>query len=267
MAEPVCATHWVHGDDVALRARADGVGGLPLLMIHEMGGCLECWDRLAPLLVRGRMVVRYDQRGHGLSEKVRAMTLDELLADALAVAEAFGIERFVPVGCAVGGAVALALASSHPAKCAAAVALAPATVIPEARKGEVLARAEALVATGIRPGVDDALARSYPTGLRADELLFRQVRAMRLGADPNGHAAMMRMLAGLDMRMDLARIRCPTLILAGRHDGDRPPEHLAEIASLIPGTTFKTVVSGHLMALHAPEAVASEIRGFLANLQ
>jgi 3-oxoadipate enol-lactonase len=265
MAEPVFAARWINGGGVSLRARADGAGGLPLLMIHEMGGCLESWDRLAPLLVSVGMVVRYDQRGHGLSEKVRAMTLDELVTDALAVAEAFEIERFVPVGCAVGGAVALTVASRHAASCPAVVALAPATVIPEARKGAALARAEALDATGIRPGVDDALTRSYSPALRADEPLFRHVRGMRLGADPEGHAAMMRMLAGLDMRADLASIRSPALILAGRHDGDRPPEHLAEIAALIPEATFKTVDSGHFMALHSPGAVASEIRGFLAE--
>ena len=267
MAEPTFATRWINGEGVVLRARADGGGGLPLLMIHEMGGCLESWDRLAPLLMNGRMVVRYDQRGHGVSEKVHAMTLDELVADALAVADAFGLERFVPVGCAVGGAVALAVASRHAMWCPAVVALAPATVIPVARKVAAMARADALAATGVRPGLDDALGRSYPPALRADDLLFRHVRGMRLGADPNGHAAMIRMLAGLDMRADLAGIRNPVLILAGRHDGDRPPEHLAEIAALIPGTTFRTVESGHFMALDAPEAVAREIRGFLAELR
>jgi 3-oxoadipate enol-lactonase len=261
------ATRWIHGEGVALRARADGAGGLPLLMIHEMGGCLESWDRLAPLLVGGGMVVRYDQRGHGVSEKVRAMTFDELVADTLAVAEAFALERFVPVGCAVGGAVALAVASRHAASCPAVVALGPSTVIPEARKAAVLARAEALAAMGIRPGVDDALTRSNSPALRADEPLFLHVRSMRLGADPEGNAAMMRMLAGLDMRADLARIRSPALILAGRHDGDRPPEHLAEIAALIPTATFKTVDFGHLMALHSPDAVAAEIRGFLSGLR
>ena len=267
MAESIFANRWLQSGDVALRARADGAGGLPLLMIHEMGGCLESWDRLAPLLVSRGMVVRYDQRGHGVSEKVRGMTLDELVADALAVADAFGLERFVPVGCAVGGAVALAVASRHVASCPAVVALAPATVIPEARKPAALARADALVVAGVRPGVDSALCSSYPPALRTDDLLFRHVRGMRLGADPNGHAAMFRMLAGLDLRPDLTGIRSPALILAGRHDGDRPPEHLAEIAALIPGATFRTVDSGHLMALHAPDAVASEIRGFLADLR
>jgi 3-oxoadipate enol-lactonase len=261
------ATRWIDGEGVALRARADGAGGLPLLMIHEMGGCLETWDRLTPLLTGERMVVRYDQRGHGVSEKVRAMTLDELVADALAAAHAFGLERFVPVGCAVGGAVALAVASRHAESCPAVVALAPATSIPEARRRAALARADALIATGVRPNVDAALARSHPDRLREDGALFLQMRRMRLGADPDGQAAMLRMLAQLDLTADLAGIRLPALILAGRHDGDRPPEHLVEIAAGIHGATFRIIDSGHFMALHAPEAVASEIHRFLTELQ
>jgi pimeloyl-ACP methyl ester carboxylesterase len=260
-------TRWIDGEGVALRARADGAGGLPLLMIHEMGGCLESWDRLAPLLTSERMVVRYDQRGHGVSEKVRAMTLDELVADALAVAHAFGLGRFVPVGCAVGGAVALAVASRHAESCPAVVALAPSTSIPEARRLAALAHADVLIAMGVRQNVDAALDRSYPHRLREDRALFLQMRGMRLGADPDGQAAMLRMLAQLDMSADLAGIRHPALILAGRHDGDRPPEHLVEIVASIHGATFRIVESGHFMALHAPEAVAREICGFLAELR
>jgi 3-oxoadipate enol-lactonase len=261
------STRWIDGAGVALRARADGAGGLPLLMIHEMGGCLESWDRLTPLLTAEHKVVRYDQRGHGVSEKVRAITLNELVADALATADAFGLERFVPVGCAVGGAVALAVASRNAESCPAVIALAPATSIPEARSAAALARADALIATGARPNVDAALDRSYPHTLREDEALFLQVRAMRLGADPVGQASMLRMLAQLDMSADLAGVRQPALILAGRHDGDRPPEHLAGIAARIRGATFKVIESGHFMALHAPEAVAGEIDRFLTEIR
>ena len=39
-----------------------------------------------------------------------------------------------------------------------------------------------------------------------------------------------RVLAGLDRRAALARIRCPVLILAGEHDGTRPPARVAEVA-------------------------------------
>lgn len=264
MAEVGDGTRWVDLGAIALRCRADGAGGPPLLLIHEMGGCLESWDRLVPALAPERLCLRYDQRGHGLSEKVRAMAFDALVADAVAVADAYAAERFVPVGCAVGGAVALAVAARHPARCPAVVATSPATVIPEARQAAARSRAEELAANGIRPGLEEALGRSYPPALRSDRATFDSVRAMRLGADPVGLAAMLLMLAGLDLGADLAAIRCPALVLAGLHDGDRPPGHVAGIAAAIPGATVRTVESGHFMALQAPGILAGEIRAFLA---
>jgi 3-oxoadipate enol-lactonase len=173
----------------------------------------------------------------------------------------------MPVVCAVGGAVALAVASRHPERCPAVVALAPATVIPEARQAAVRERTETLSAEGIRPGLQASLDRSYPPVLRDDAGHFDKVRAMRLGADPIGVAGMFRMLASLDMRAELGAIRCPALVLAGRHDGDRPPEHVESITAAIPGATFKTIHSGHFMALHAPSVVRDEISAFLAEVR
>ena len=50
-----------------------------------MGGTLESWDGIAPALSRSYRTLRYDQRGSGLSEKVRAITTETLVADLEAV--------------------------------------------------------------------------------------------------------------------------------------------------------------------------------------
>jgi pimeloyl-ACP methyl ester carboxylesterase len=48
-----------------------------VVLIHEMGGTLESWDGVAPLLARHRRVLRYDTRGAGLSQKARgALSID-----------------------------------------------------------------------------------------------------------------------------------------------------------------------------------------------
>lgn len=71
--------------------------------------------------------------------------------------------------------------------------------------------------------------------------------------------------AGLVLTADYARIKCPSLILAGQHDGDRPPAGVEKVAKQIPGAVFKTVNSGHFMHVHAPELVAAEYGAFLAQ--
>jgi pimeloyl-ACP methyl ester carboxylesterase len=75
----------------ALRYDLDGNGLSTLVLIHEMGGTLESWDLVAPLLSGKRRILRYDTRGAGLSQKVRGMlTIDAMVDDLVALLDAVG---------------------------------------------------------------------------------------------------------------------------------------------------------------------------------
>ncbi|WP_152613597.1 alpha/beta fold hydrolase, partial [Inquilinus limosus] len=75
---------WIQANGAVLRYELSGRGGPPLVLVHEMGGTLESWDAVAPVLARSRQVLRYDMRGSGLSEKVRGTLALGTLADDLA---------------------------------------------------------------------------------------------------------------------------------------------------------------------------------------
>jgi pimeloyl-ACP methyl ester carboxylesterase len=256
---------WLSTPDVALRYEIAGEGSDTLLLMHEMGGTLESWDGILPLLLRRYRVLRYDQRGAGLSEKPRQpFTLADAGNDAVALLDALDVRMpVVPIGTAVGGAVALHVAAAHPGRVRAVIATSPATGVPAERRPALLERAALLEREGTRATVDPGLDRGYPPALRSDAARFAQTRAQRLGADPFGQAATMRMLAGMDMAVDLASITCPALLVAGRHDGDRPPEGVEAVASAIRGSTYRVLDSGHFMAIQTPELLAAEIFAFL----
>ena len=60
-------------------------------------------------------LVRYDQRGCGLSDRaVDDISLDAWVADLEAVADASGFKRFALFGLSQGGAIAIAYAARHP---------------------------------------------------------------------------------------------------------------------------------------------------------
>ena len=59
--------NFVEANGVSLRYAVEGVGP-PVVLIHEMGGTMESWGLVAPLLASTRRVVRYDTRGAGFSE-------------------------------------------------------------------------------------------------------------------------------------------------------------------------------------------------------
>ena len=76
---------WIEVNGASLRYDLSGNGREPLVLIHEVGGCMESWDDVLPAFQRDFRVLRYDQRGSGRSEKVRTVTTELLLADLEAV--------------------------------------------------------------------------------------------------------------------------------------------------------------------------------------
>lgn len=255
---------WTETDDAALHYEISG-DGPPLVLVHEMGGCLRSWDWVVPLLP-ARRILRPDQRGAGLSEKITGtLTIEHLVADLAAVLDAAGLEGPVALaGCAVGAAVTLAFAARHPHRAASVVAMAPATGLrPEARPA-ALAIADALEHSGMRPRVLDRLDDSFPHRYRTDPARFAAFRAMHLGHDPHSYAAIYRMLATLDLTADLPRIACPCLLLAGETDALRPPAMVQALAATIPGARVATIPSGHFMPMLTPELVARTLQEPLA---
>jgi 3-oxoadipate enol-lactonase len=148
----------------------------------------------------------------------------------------------------------------------AVVATSPATGVAAEARAVLLANADRMEREGTRGAVDAGLDRGWPPVLRTDPERFDATRAQRLAASAEGWAATMRMLAGLDMDAELARIACPALILAGEHDLTRPPATVAPVAAAIPGATFRTLPSGHFMALQSPDLLARHITEWLAPL-
>src|SRR2546421_1378326 len=63
--------------------------GPSVVLLHEMGGTLDSWDGIFPALTHHYRVLRYDQRGSGLTEKVRTpITTEMLVADMEAMLQA-----------------------------------------------------------------------------------------------------------------------------------------------------------------------------------
>ncbi len=97
------------GEGTPLMQTSGGVGHLQLEWQLAEG---RIWlERLA----ENRMVVRYDVRGSGLSDRdVADFSLDAKVADLEAVVDRLGLERFALFGVFLDGPVAIAYAARHP---------------------------------------------------------------------------------------------------------------------------------------------------------
>lgn len=251
----------------ALRYDLAGPGPATLVLVHEMGGTLESWDDVLPALSRDRRVLRYDTRGAGLSEKLRGTgNIDQQADDIAGLLDALAIKGRVAIaGIAVGGAIAIHFAARHGARTAALIPMSPAVGVPPDRRAAIAAAADAMERNGIRPTIDTVLQASYPPLLRGDKARYERVRAQRLGNDPASNAAIYRMLNGMDLSADYARIACPTLIIAGRHDGLRPPALVEPLAKLIRGARVEVLETAHFMSQQTPDLVSAAMLRFLVE--
>ncbi|TXI01333.1 MAG: alpha/beta fold hydrolase, partial [Pseudorhodobacter sp.] len=98
----------------AMHYQTDGAASGPTVVFaNSLGTDLRLWDALLPHLPTGFRYVRYDKRGHGLSDLGGAVTAADLADDAAAlIAHLGGPVTFV--GLSIGGLIAQALAANHP---------------------------------------------------------------------------------------------------------------------------------------------------------
>jgi 3-oxoadipate enol-lactonase len=252
---------------VSLRYDVQGAGK-PIVLIHEMGGAMESWGLVTPLLTPKRRVIRYDKRGMGLSEKIRPpLTIDTMTGDLIALLDALGIkEKVALVGTAVGGAIALHTAVRFPNRIAAVIATSPAISLPAATRAATLERVARFEREGVRVAFEATANNGYPEELRGDRAKFEGFRARWLANDPASFGAIYRMLGDMDLMPELASVRCPVLVIAGEFDRGRPPSVVEPIAKAIPGAQFKVLPTGHYAGLQTPELVAGAIGEFLDSV-
>ena len=95
-----------------------GHDGVPVLLLHELGGSSESWHGVIPSLAADRHVLAPDFRCAGRSEKpLGDFTVADLADDLEALLSALHLETAVDViGAALGALVGALLAIRHPAR-------------------------------------------------------------------------------------------------------------------------------------------------------
>ena len=249
----------------ACRFAVDGEGPETLVLIHELGGSLDSWNDLAPLLPAGWRIVRHDLRGAGMSEKRRGVNdLDALAGDVAALLDHLDIEGPVVVaGAAMGAAVAVRFATTFPERVGKLVLIGPALGVPAERREAARALTDRIETDGMRALAEAVLPRAFPEELWSSAEAKALAIARWLGADPEGYAANYRILVDQDMRPELSRVACRTLVLAGRHDPFGTPEAIDTGTSALPDRAFATLEGGHFMCIQSPRVVADALAEFL----
>jgi 3-oxoadipate enol-lactonase len=248
---------WTTANGVSIHYQLAGQGGPSVVLLHEMGGSLDSWDAVAPGLAEKFRVLRYDQRGAGLTEKVRQQfTNDDAVDDLEAMLKTTGLKppyNFVSV--AAAATQVLRFLERHPGEVASIVLCNPAPGVDPSRAGALRERADLAERDGIRGVMSITLDKSYPPDL-GEPAAYEAYRGRYLANDPVGFGLAHRMLAMTNMLHMLPKVTVPAMVVAGKHDTVRPPAGTEELAKKIPNARFELIEeAGHFLPTTGPKTL------------
>lgn len=219
------------------------------------------WSHWLHGLAAGRTLVRYDERGCGLSEwDVPGFGFDDWVTDLEAVVDAVGLDRFPLLGVSQGGPVAVAYAVRHPERVSRLILcgayargrLVRARTPDERRAAELDIELARVGWTRTDPSYMQVFAAQFlPEGTEEQRREFTAF--LRQTTSAENAVRFLEVFGGIDVSALAPQVSCPTLILHSRRDVRVPVDQAMELAALIPGSRLVFLDSpSHLLTEHEP---------------
>jgi pimeloyl-ACP methyl ester carboxylesterase len=230
------------------------------------------WRHFLADLGKVATVVRYDERGHGLSDwDVDDFGLEARVADIEAVVDHAGLDRFALMAMSQGGPPSIAYAARHPERVSRLIfygSYATAFRDPTPEDIELNATFEQLIKVGwARP--DSAFRRVFTSMLipGAAEEQMRWLDELQRVSTSAKNALEARRQRGRANVIDLLpRLDVPTLVLHSRHDQMNDFEDSRFLASTIAGARLVVLESSNHIVLGdepAWQVFMDEVASFL----
>lgn len=265
----------VDRDNVRVQYSSAGTGPA-ILFVQGVGAIGRAWTPQLTALSSTHRVVAFDNRGIGDTRRGNTPLSIELMAeDALAVADAAGLETFHLVGHSMAGLIAQQLALTARARVRSLALL---CTFASGRQASRLSWD--LLVAGIRSRVGPrrsrrrafmelvvprtVLAARDATHLEAE---LQDLFGRDLADQPPIVIEQLRAAARFDARPRLAALAgLPTLVASAELDRIALPAFGRELASLIPGARYVEMVdAGHAVPIHAPAIINVLLREHVAD--
>jgi proline iminopeptidase len=268
--------------DVPLFVKVIGQG-YPLLFMH--GGPGQDHTTLLPFepLADQFTLIFYDHRcnGRSLGTDVASMTWKNLTADADALREALGFDKWGVLGHSFGGQVALEYALRYPQNLSHLVLLdtggdqwwvqhnAPEILAKQGYNASAVDAARRFfngqVTVSEYFSTVFKFFKAYYYRLNLLDMLHDIVSGPRTKFQPEATIfGYSQLINGWTVMDRLNEIKVPALVMAGRHDFLFPPEHQAILADRLPNAKLTLIErAGHNPHMEQPAEVIQAVRDFM----
>lgn len=264
-----------------------------IVLLHGFPESHRTWRHVIPELTKTHFVIAPDQRGFARSSKpadVADYTPDKMVADLIALADHFHINRFTLVGHDWGGAIAWMAALTKPDRVARLIIMnAPHPFVFQKTLFDDMKQREAsqyitafrnpnlenhIESIGLSAFFDTSFARHTDTAKIADEkpvYLDQWSQPGALTAMFNWYRASQIIVPAMDATPErpafldapFPPVTQPTLVIWGMQDKALLPSQLDGLDALVPDLTVIHVDAGHFVPWEAPEAVTHTILKWL----
>ncbi len=226
---------------------------------------MQSWALQVPRLSARFCCVLHDFRGQLRSGKPGRYTLQQHVDDLGALLDFLGIARADLAGTSYGGEIGMLFAIAHPERVRRLAVIACVSEADAALRETVgrwidVARREPdrLYDESVRDNFSEAFLAAHPQ--------FVELGRERLRAYPREWFGAFAELceAALTLKVSLAEIRVPTLVVCGENDALKPVAYSRAIAAAIPDA--KPVIvpdAGHAVVIEKPDEVCAALESFL----
>jgi DNA-binding winged helix-turn-helix (wHTH) protein/pimeloyl-ACP methyl ester carboxylesterase len=205
-------------------------------------------------------VIRYDERGNGMSQRdVPDVTFDTWVRDLETVVDAAGLDRFPLLGISRGGPIAIAYAVKHPERVTHLVLYGAfsAGLNHVGKPHQIEARRALVSLMRLGWGLNNPAfckmftCRFIPEATPEHERWFDQLQ--RVSTSPENAARLMECDDNIDVRPLLSQVTTPTLVIHCDRDQAVPAEMGRYIAAAIPNARYVSLPgANHLMLEEEP---------------
>ncbi len=233
------------------------------------------WRHVLHGLAEGHQLIRYDERGNGLSDwDVEDISFEAFVSDLETVVDAAGIERFPLFGISQGCAVSIAYAVRHPERVSRLVLYGGfargRSNRGSSEDGEQAAAMRTLMRQGW--GQENPAFRQIFTSLFIPDATPEQAswfnNLQRITASPENAVRIREAMDILDVSELLPQVTVPTLVLHCREDAVQPFNEGRRMAAGIPGARFVALEGRNHLILEDEPAwprFLQEVESFLAE--
>ena len=259
----------IEANGININYELSGKEQAPVVVLsHSLACSLVMWWPQLELLEAHFRVLRYDTRGHGLSEAPAGpYTLKQLVDDAIAMLDALKIDQVHWIGLSMGGMIGQGLTLSRPERLKTLVLADTAAIIPAEAQPVWQERIDAARNGGMQAVAESTLERWFtPNYLKNNLPETDRIRQLILATPLDGYIGCSEAIRRLNYLERLNTLDITTLIMVGAEDPGTPVAASEAMHAQIKNSELVVIPqAAHLSNIEQAAVFNDQLMAFLAG--